>query len=65
VDDSFGEQVPNLLAILRLVGSENVIETPIFTNYHDDVFDRRSGLMIVVVLSLGGAGERAADRELK
>ena len=45
-DDAFREQVPNCLVALGHVGGENVVEAAIFTDDHDDVFNRRGGLGI-------------------
>src|ERR1700684_256918 len=47
IDDSFGEQIRNRLAPGWNVGREEVIECPIFTNQHDDMFDGSCSVIVV------------------
>lgn len=43
IDDALGEQIPDLLIILRLVRTEDVIEAAIFADDVNDVLDRCFG----------------------
>jgi hypothetical protein len=47
LDDAFGKQVIHSLAILGNVCGEHMVETAIFTDNHDHVFDGRRGFTVV------------------
>ena len=40
IDNSFGEQIPDALTGLRHIGSEDVVETAVFADDDNNVFDR-------------------------
>src|SRR5271163_2774737 len=65
LDDSFREKVHRGLSGFWHVGGKDVVVAAIFTDDHDDVFDRRGGLVVVVRLGLRCRDQGTAERKLK
>ncbi len=52
IDDVLGKKIVHLLAVLRFVGGEDVVEAAIFADDDDHVLDGRNGGLAVFTLTL-------------